>query len=83
MKYMAKLNFWHQTAKQQMLIEADYNPIDDHVQDIEVFILEDGKIIAEISKLLDDAEGDPLIAMIEAIDWREMYHDTQTEKIRA
>ena len=66
-------NFGKETVNQQMDITVDYDHEDDSISNPVVEIIQDGKVICEISKLLDKAEGEPLLAMIEAIDWREIY----------
>lgn len=89
---MAKLQFSHQTVRkspanhrqvQELLIEVDYDPQEGGIYTYEVWLMQDGKYIAEISKLLDQAEGDPMTTMIEAINWDEMYRDQITERIAA
>jgi len=87
---MAKLTFSHQisekrnfgkiTVNQTMDVCADYNPEDGSIDNIEVHIYQEGKHIAEISKLLDKAEGNPLITIIEAINWDELYAASKEEK---
>lgn len=86
---MAKLTFTHwiterrdfgkKTVTQRMDILVDYDP---HTEDVEVdavYIFEGSIKLAEISKLLDKAEGEPLYAMIEAIDWKKMYYEHKQE----
>ena len=66
------------TINQYMTIRVDYDPKEDSISDIEVFITQDG-VTMEISKLLDKAEGDPLCQMIEAIDWRQLAAEYKLE----
>ena len=66
------------TINQYMTIRVDYDPKEDSISDIEVFVIQDG-IRIEISKLLDKAEGDPLCQMIEAIDWRQLAAEYKIE----
>ena len=78
-----KLSFSHQISErrlfgkvlvhQEMIVEVDYDHSDSSVDNIQVSLFENGKFVAEISKLLDKAEGSPLAAMIEAIDWPALY----------
>ncbi len=86
---MAKLTFSHQITEkrkfgqlvvnQTMVVSADYDPEDGGIDNIEVDIYQEGKHVAEISKLLDKAEGNPLITIIEAINWGELYADSKAE----
>lgn len=86
---MAKLTFSHQISEkrkfgqlvvnQTMVVSADYNPEDGGIDNIEVDIYQDGKHVSEISKLLDKAEGNPLITIIEAINWDELYAASKCE----
>lgn len=81
---MMRLQFSHQvtekrifgkvTVKQEMVVSADYDRSDDSIDNVEVHLYENGSFVAEISKLLDKAEGNPLATMIEAINWNELYH---------
>lgn len=59
------------TINQYMTIRVDYDPKEDSISDVQVFVTQ-GEVTLEISKLLDKAEGDPLCQMIEAIDWRQL-----------
>lgn len=79
---MAKLTFTHEITErrnfgktivnQTMEIVADYD-LSERSLDIEaVNIYQDGVFVAEVSKLLDKAEGNPLTTIIEAIDWDEL-----------
>lgn len=72
-----RLQYLHSTPRgQSMLIETDYS-VDEYgngtLDNVQVYVIEKGVKVLEISKLLDDAEGEPLTAMLEAIDWHEMY----------
>ncbi|MCC6448749.1 MAG: hypothetical protein IT215_08715 [Chitinophagaceae bacterium] len=87
---MAKLTFSHEISEkrkfgqlvvnQTMVVSADYDPEDGGIDNIEVDIYQDGKHLAEISKLLDKAEGNPLITIIEAINWDELYAASKEEQ---
>ena len=86
---MSRLKWVHYSTKktskgninQIMVVSCDYDYNDDYgvgdISNIEVDIYQDGKYIAEISQLLDDAEGNPLAAMLESINWHELYHETK------
>lgn len=65
------------TVKQEMIIQVDYDG--ETIDNVEVLIYENGKYMGEISKLLDKAEGQPLAEMLEAIDWRQLYHEHKME----
>ncbi len=76
-----KLSFTHgiterrlngKLINQEMIVKCLYDYEEDSTDDIEVHIYQDGKHVAEISKLLGKAEGDPLSVMIEAINWQEV-----------
>lgn len=83
-----KLTFSHQiierrrfaTVTQELFISVDYDPEEDSIGDIEVSIFQDRKFMVEVSKLLDKAEGNPLLAIVEAIDWRQLWAETKAEK---
>lgn len=83
---MAKLSYYQEVVKnskkQIIVIECDYDPADESVNDIEVHLFDDGKYIGEFSLLLDKADGDPLSAMIDAVNWRELYRDHDENKLR-
>lgn len=83
---MSKLSFAHSViikgnngtrSEQQLEIVVDYNPYDDSIDDVEIYVSEHGRRVCEISKLLDKAEGDPLPDMLAAIDWRELWRDSR------
>lgn len=73
-------DFGTKTVHQDMVISVDYDPVENSYQYPEVSILQDGKFLCEISKLLDKAEGGPLVEMLEAIDWRSLYYEQMEEK---
>ena len=66
------------TINQYMTIRVDYDPKEDSISDVQVFVTQ-GEVTLEISKLLDKAEGDPLCQMIEAIDWRQLAAEYKIE----
>ena len=66
------------TINQYMTIRVDYDPKEDSISDVQVFVTQ-GEVTLEISKLLDKAEGDPLCQMIEAIDWRQLACEYKLE----
>lgn len=66
------------TINQYMTIRVDYDPKEDSISDVQVFVTQ-GEVTLEISKLLDKAEGDPLCVMIEAIDWRQLASEYKLE----
>lgn len=66
------------TINQYMTIRVDYDPKEDSISDVQVFVTQ-GEVTLEISKLLDKAEGDPLCQMIEAIDWRQLASEYKLE----
>lgn len=66
------------TINQYMTIRVDYDPKEDSISDVQVFVTQ-GEVTLEISKLLDKAEGDPLCVMIEAIDWRQLAAERKIE----
>ena len=66
------------TINQYMTIRVDYDPKEDSISDVQVFVTQ-GEVTLEISKLLDKAEGDPLCQMIEAIDWRQLAAERKIE----
>ena len=66
------------TINQYMTIRVDYDPKEDSISDVQVFVTQ-GEVTLEISKLLDKAEGDPLCQMIEAIDWRQLAAEYKLE----
>lgn len=84
---MAKLSFSHEIiesrkngrVQQEMIVTVDYDPSEDTVDEIEVHIYQGGKHLAEISKLLDKAEGSPLYTIIESINWRSIYADQKAD----
>lgn len=88
---MAKLSFTHwitekrdfgkKTVNQRMDILVDYDPQTEDVEVDAVYIFEGSIKLAEISKLLDKAEGDPLYAMVNAIDWKQMYYEHKQEML--
>lgn len=83
-----KLKYSHQITEkrlfnkvvvnQEMIICVDYDG--ESYDNVEVLVYENGKYMGEISKLLDDAEGQPLVTMLEAINWDEMYSDYMTKE---
>jgi hypothetical protein len=83
---MAKINFSHEITErrdhgrvvvnQEMVITVDFEPSNDSFEVEEVNLFQDGKHIAEISKLLDKAEGNPLQSILEAIDWAQVYAES-------
>lgn len=76
-----KRNFGQITVEQSLDIEVDYDE-KDHTFNIEnVRLYENGKFVAEISKLLHKAPGSPLDTIIANIDWREIYLDWREENI--
>jgi hypothetical protein len=87
---MAKLTHSHQITEkrdfgktvvnQLMQIEVDYNAEDESIEVLNVFIFQDGKFICEISKLLHKAEGSPLSAIIDSIEWAMIYKCTKKEQ---
>ena len=66
------------TINQYMTIRVDYDPKEDSISDVQVFVTQ-GEVTLEISKLLDKAEGDPLCQMIEAIDWQQLASEYKLE----
>lgn len=70
-----KRDFGRTTVNQSMVIRVDYNEGDDTYDIIGVDLYEGGVFKAEISKLLDKAEGSPLCVMLEAIEWSSLYAD--------
>lgn len=84
---MVKLSFQHsiagkKTTNQTMVVSVEYDEVHDSIEDIEVDIYEGGVYKCEISDLLNKAEGNPLISIIEAINWQEIYADTKAEIIQ-
>ena len=75
-----KRNFGKETVNQRMETVVDYDPSDDSIQVSEVNIYQNGVKVCEISKLLDKAEGEPLIAIIEAVNWQQMYAEEMYDK---
>jgi hypothetical protein len=86
---MTKLSFTHDITErrdfgqtvinQRMEVVVDYDPKERSIDDTAVYVSQ-GDIKIEISKLLNKAEGNPLVTIIEAIDWEELYADQQYEK---
>ncbi len=86
---MAKLSYWHEITEkrnfgktivnQRMEIEVDYDHEENDFNVENVYIYEAGTKI-EVSKLLDKAEGSPLAAMLDAIEWKELYYDQKEEQ---
>lgn len=74
-----KRNFNKTLVAQTMEIEVDYNPEDESVEVLNVNIYENGVLVCEISKLLHKAEGFPLSAMIDSIEWPMIYKCTKNE----
>lgn len=70
-----KRDFGRTTVNQTMIINVDYNEGEDTYEVIGVDLYEGGVFKAEISKLLDKAEGSPLCMMLEAINWQSVYSD--------
>lgn len=68
-----KRNFGQEVVVQSLEVTVDYDPEENKLDIRYVRLYENGKHIAEISKLLDQAEGQPLLVMIEAIDWDSLY----------
>lgn len=62
------------TKRQSMEVVVDYNQEEDNFDVLSVFVTQ-GCITLEISKLLHKAEGNPLNAMVEAIDWKQQFAD--------
>lgn len=67
------------TVNQEMIITVDYDPYENGISNPTVEIIQDGKVVCEISKLLDKAEGGPLVEMLEAIEWRTLYYDEKID----
>lgn len=75
------LTHWHEITErrhpdvinQRMEVIVDYDPINDDIEVIKCDIYQDNYLVAEISSLLDKAEGEPLNTILNAIDWRELY----------
>lgn len=67
-------NFGKTIVNQTIAVEADFDPATEDINNIEVKIYQNNKFMAEISKLLDKAEGNPLSQIIEAINWKEIYY---------
>jgi hypothetical protein len=74
-KISERRNFGKTVVNQEMVIAVDYDPEEDSIDLVKVDVYQEGIHIAEISKLLDKAEGNPLTTMIEAINWQELYAD--------
>lgn len=60
-----------------MVISIDYQPSDDSFDSVQVEVYQDDQFMCEISDLLDKAEGYPLAAMIESIDWKDAYRNSE------
>jgi hypothetical protein len=69
------LNHKSGQSTQHLEIVVKYDQQDDSVDDVEVYVYENGKRLCEISTLLDKAEGCPLNKMLMAVNWREMARD--------
>lgn len=75
------LTWWHETVevrktgriRQKLFIKVQYDG--ECITPISMELYEDGKYVAEISKLMDKAEGSPLNAMLDAINWDDLYAD--------
>lgn len=63
-------------VKQKMLITVEYFPEENNFVVVSIDILQDGKHKVDISKLLDEAPGKPLDAILEAVNWQEIYSET-------
>lgn len=58
---------------QSLEIFVIYDNLDQSVEVDSVYLNQNGQQLAEISKLLSRAEGNPLNAIIAAINWGEIY----------
>lgn len=67
-----KRNNGKNVVKQLMVVSVLYDNEDGALDDIEVHLYENDRYVAEISKLLDKAEGCPLNTIIDSIDWSEL-----------
>lgn len=75
-----KRSFGKMTIDQSLDIEVDYNE-QEHTFNVEnVRLYENGKFVAEISKLLYKAPGNPLNTILDSIDWKEIYLDYKEEQ---
>lgn len=63
------------TVNQTMIVQVDYYPEEDTFNVLSVNIYENGRFLADISKLLHKAEGNPLNTIVESINWGELYAD--------
>lgn len=71
-----KRNFGEEVVVQSLEVTVDYDPEEKNLDIRYVRLYENGKHIAEISKLLDNAEGQPLSVMVESINWDELYNQS-------
>lgn len=80
---MTKLTFTHEITEKRIIgkvcqvmnISCDYEPTEGAISNVSVCIYQEGKFVGEVSKLLEKAEGNPLLTMIEAIDWSELHSE--------
>ena len=68
------------TITQDLVTTCEYDPYEQEIDQVEVHMYQDGKHLAEISDLLDDAEGDLLSLHLDSINWYEIYIDTVESK---
>lgn len=88
---MTKLSYWHDITEkrefgkvivnQRLEIKVDYEYENLHIEVTEVNLYQNGVFVAEISKLLDKAEGNPLNVMLENINWEDVYQDSKEESV--
>lgn len=76
-----KKNFGQTVINQEMVLTVDYDPKELSIDVDKIEVFQNGVLVAEISKLLDNAEGDPLKAMIESIDWHQLYFETKADAV--
>lgn len=61
---------------QKLIITVNYNIEEDTLDVLDVFLYQNGAYLGEISGIMHKAPGDPLSALVEAINWQEIYSDT-------
>ncbi|MBA3673468.1 MAG: hypothetical protein H0W75_00675 [Chitinophagaceae bacterium] len=78
-----KRDFGKSIVNQSLEIEVSYDSSDESFELEYVWLYQDGVRLAEISKLLHKAEGNPLEHTLSQIDWRELYLDFKQEQDNA
>lgn len=89
---MAKLKYSCQITERRNLgktefiqaieIEVAYDDQEDSATVESVNLFQNGKLVAEISTLLYKTVGDPLSAIVENVNWREIYRESKHQKLQ-